>query len=60
MDNTITKKPFTQTWAFTIILIFVLAALFGFVGGLLNIGFSGAAVGAMIGAVIVFTRFRKK
>lgn len=60
MENTITKKPFTQSWIFTIILIFVLAAFFGFIGGLLNIGFSGGAIGALIGAIIVFTRFRKK
>jgi membrane associated rhomboid family serine protease len=60
MENTENKKPFTQTWVFTIILIFVLAALCGFIGDLLGIRMGGAAVGAMIGAVIVFTRFRKK
>lgn len=57
MEN---KKSFTQSWPFTILLILVLCFVCGLISELLGIGFSGAGIGALIGAVIVLTRFKKK
>jgi membrane associated rhomboid family serine protease len=56
MEN---KTPFTRSWPFTILLILLLTFVCGIISGILGIGFSGAVIGTLIGAVIAFTRFKK-
>lgn len=52
------NKSFTQSWIFTILLIVAACFVLGLISGMLGIGFSGAAVGVVIGVIIVFRKFR--
>jgi membrane associated rhomboid family serine protease len=55
MEN---KRSFTQSWIFTILLILAVCFVLGIISELLGIGFSGAAIGVVIGVVIVFRKSR--